>query len=231
MCSRSAARRKCSSSASDDERAQLPQLHRRMIGDASHSARDSSLIARAPRSYGPHMWRESRVRLPVHGDVARSSGRSTSRTRSASTSAPAPSSPCSSARSSASGSSRATRTSGRSSRSPATFSSENTQAPYKPRPPEVAAGPRRGRASPRTRGSPARQPPDHTRLRGFIKKAFTPRRVAVLEPQIREIATRMIDEFDARGEPRRPGRRARLRAPRAGDLPPARRPRRGRPAT
>ena len=39
-------------------------------------------------------------------------------------------------------------------------------------------------------GLSGHQPPDHTRLRGFIKKAFTPRRVASLEPEIRAIADR-----------------------------------------
>jgi cytochrome P450 len=78
---------------------------------------------------------------------------------------------------------------------PATFSSENTQATYKARPPEIQAILDDG-AFTAYSGLSARQPPDHTRLRGFIKKAFTPRRVAVLEPQILEIATRMLDEID-----------------------------------
>jgi cytochrome P450 len=78
---------------------------------------------------------------------------------------------------------------------PATFSSENTQATYKPRPPEIQAILDDGEFTAYS-GLSARQPPDHTRLRGFIKKAFTPRRVAVLEPQILEIATRMLDEID-----------------------------------
>src|SRR5919206_4022920 len=83
---------------------------------------------------------------------------------------------------------------------PATFSSEITQAPYKERPPEVQKVLDDGEFTAYS-GLSARQPPDHTRLRGFIKKAFTPRRIAVLEPQIREIATRMIDAFDTSGEP------------------------------
>ena len=106
------------------------------------------------------------------------------------TSAPDASSRCSSARSSASGSSRATTTSARSSRSPATFSLGEHAGALQAAP---ARGPARSSttaSSPPTPGCRARQPPDHTRLRGFIKKAFTPRRVAVLEPQIREIATR-----------------------------------------
>jgi cytochrome P450 len=81
---------------------------------------------------------------------------------------------------------------------PKTFSSENTQAPYKPRPPEVQqvlddAG------FTTYSGLSARQPPEHTRLRGFIKKAFTPRRVAALEPEIRDIAVEMIGRFADRG--------------------------------
>jgi len=83
---------------------------------------------------------------------------------------------------------------------PATFSSEITQAPYKERPPEVQKVLDDGEFTAYS-GLSARQPPDHTRLRGFIKKAFTPRRVAVLEPQIREIARRMIGELDRSGEP------------------------------
>ncbi len=84
-------------------------------------------------------------------------------------------------------------------RDPATFSSENTQTPFRARPPEVQRILDEGGFS-LTSGLSARQPPDHTRLRGFIKKAFTPRRVAGMEPEIREIATSMIDRFAARGE-------------------------------
>ena len=85
-------------------------------------------------------------------------------------------------------------------RDPATFSSEITQAPYKERPPEVQKVLDDGEFTAYS-GLSARQPPDHTRLRGFIKKAFTPRRIAVLEPQIREIARRMIAGFDRSGDP------------------------------
>jgi cytochrome P450 len=84
-------------------------------------------------------------------------------------------------------------------RDPATFSSENTQTPFHPRPPEVQRVLDEGGFSV-VSGLSAKQPPDHTRLRGFIKKAFTPRRIAGMEPQIREIATTMIDRFADRGE-------------------------------
>jgi cytochrome P450 len=81
---------------------------------------------------------------------------------------------------------------------PATFSSENTQSPFKPRPPEVQAifdEADMHHAS----GLSGRQPPDHTRLRGFIKKAFTPRRIAALEPEVRTLTVKAIDAFAARG--------------------------------
>jgi cytochrome P450 len=75
-----------------------------------------------------------------------------------------------------------------------TFSSEVTQTPYKPRPAEVQqvleAGGFTGGS-----GLSGRMPPDHTRLRRFINKAFTPRRVQQLEPFIRAASVRMIDAF------------------------------------
>lgn len=43
-------------------------------------------------------------------------------------------------------------------------------------------------------------PPRHTKLRGLISKAFTPRSVAGLEPRIRELSRRLLDETIERGE-------------------------------
>ncbi len=80
---------------------------------------------------------------------------------------------------------------------PATFSSENTQSPYKPRPPEVTRVFQEAGITHSSSGLSGIQPPDHTRLRGFIKKAFTPRRIALLEPEIRELAVEMIDRMAA----------------------------------
>jgi cytochrome P450 len=41
----------------------------------------------------------------------------------------------------------------------------------------------------------AMDPPRHTRMRALVSRAFTPRRVSELEPQIRELTTRFIDRF------------------------------------
>jgi cytochrome P450 len=75
-----------------------------------------------------------------------------------------------------------------------TFSAEVTQTPYKPRPEAVRqvleAGGFTGNS-----GLSGRVPPDHTRLRRFVNKAFTPRRVQQLEPFIRATAIRMIEAF------------------------------------
>ena len=43
-------------------------------------------------------------------------------------------------------------------------------------------------------------PPDHTRLRRLVSKAFTPRRVAEFAPRVRELTDRLIDGFAERGE-------------------------------
>jgi cytochrome P450 len=44
-------------------------------------------------------------------------------------------------------------------------------------------------------------PPDHTRLRGLVSRAFTPRAVAALEPRIEALADRLIDEAPAEVDP------------------------------
>jgi len=43
-------------------------------------------------------------------------------------------------------------------------------------------------------------PPQHTRYRSLVTRAFAPRRVAGLEPAIRALAHELIDRFAARGE-------------------------------
>ena len=42
-------------------------------------------------------------------------------------------------------------------------------------------------------------PPDHTRLRRLVSRAFVPSRVAALEPAIRGIADHLLDELDEAG--------------------------------
>lgn len=42
-------------------------------------------------------------------------------------------------------------------------------------------------------------PPDHTRLRRLVSRAFVPGRIAALEPAIRGIAGRLLDDLDAAG--------------------------------
>ncbi|WP_308364510.1 cytochrome P450 [Streptomyces sp. ISL-86] len=43
-------------------------------------------------------------------------------------------------------------------------------------------------------------PPDHTRLRRLVSKAFTPRRVAEFTPRVQELTDHLIDQFVAKGE-------------------------------
>ncbi|MET9434798.1 cytochrome P450 [Streptomyces sp. NPDC006551] len=42
-------------------------------------------------------------------------------------------------------------------------------------------------------------PPDHTRLRRLVSKAFTPRRVAEFAPRVQELTDRLIDGFAEKG--------------------------------
>ncbi|MEZ0111700.1 cytochrome P450 [Catenulispora sp. EB89] len=48
-------------------------------------------------------------------------------------------------------------------------------------------------------------PPDHTRLRGLVQQTFTPRRVAALEPWIRQVARDLIAAFPGGGGAGRTG--------------------------
>ncbi|UUU22674.1 cytochrome P450 family protein [Streptomyces sp. DSM 40750] len=43
-------------------------------------------------------------------------------------------------------------------------------------------------------------PPDHTRLRRLVSKAFTPRRVAEFAPRVQELTDHLIDQFADTGE-------------------------------
>lgn len=43
-------------------------------------------------------------------------------------------------------------------------------------------------------------PPEHRRMRNVIGKAFTPQRIALLEPRIRAIATQLIESFERDGK-------------------------------
>jgi cytochrome P450 len=43
-------------------------------------------------------------------------------------------------------------------------------------------------------------PPDHTRLRRLVNRGFTPRRIALLEPRLREIARECVGKVVPRGE-------------------------------
>ena len=46
----------------------------------------------------------------------------------------------------------------------------------------------------------AADPPRHTRLRNLVNRAFTPRRIAALEPRMREIAAEALDPCIERGD-------------------------------
>ena len=86
-----------------------------------------------------------------------------------------------------------------------TFSSENAQAPVRERGPEAKRIMEEGGFTAYS-GLSARIPPDHTRIRKVVAKAFTPRRYKMLEPDIRANVDRLLETMLAResrrGRPR-----------------------------
>ena len=45
-----------------------------------------------------------------------------------------------------------------------------------------------------------RDPPDHTRVRGLVQKAFSPRRIEQMRPRVETVARGLVDELAPRGE-------------------------------
>jgi cytochrome P450 len=84
-----------------------------------------------------------------------------------------------------------------------TFSSENAQAPVRPRSAETVRIMNEGGFTAYS-GLSARIPPEHTRMRAIVQQEFTPRRFKALEPTIRENAARLLQEMlahpDAKGD-------------------------------
>lgn len=78
------------------------------------------------------------------------------------------------------------------------FASDNAQAPVRPM---CAEGREIMKAGGFTAysGLSARVPPDHSRIRKIVQGCFGPRRFKSIEPRIKEIVTRAIDAFAARG--------------------------------
>ena len=78
-----------------------------------------------------------------------------------------------------------------------TFSSENAQAPVRERGPEAKRIMEEGGFTAYS-GLSARVPPEHTRIRKVVAKAFTPRRYKLLEPAIRAHVVRLVEAMLAR---------------------------------
>jgi cytochrome P450 len=75
-----------------------------------------------------------------------------------------------------------------------TFSSENAQKPVRPHGAAARKVMEEGGFTAYS-GLSARVPPDHTRIRKIVQKAFTPRRYKVLEPSIRANVVRMVEDL------------------------------------
>jgi hypothetical protein len=81
---------------------------------------------------------------------------------------------------------------------PKTFSAGNAQTPIKPLAPEVIGVLQNGGFKARPVMSNA-DPPVHTRIRKFTWQAFTPKRIAQLEPEVRRLVTRFLDQIEGEG--------------------------------
>jgi cytochrome P450 len=79
---------------------------------------------------------------------------------------------------------------------PKTFSASIAQNPIKPLAPQVTHMLQSGGFRPKPVMSNA-DPPEHTRIRKFTWQAFTPKRIAQLEPEVRRLVTRFIDRIEA----------------------------------
>ena len=78
-----------------------------------------------------------------------------------------------------------------------TFSSENAQKPVRERGPEAKRIMDEGGFTAYS-GLSARTPPEHTRIRKVVQRAFTPRRYKAMEPNIRENVAALIAAMVAR---------------------------------
>lgn len=79
------------------------------------------------------------------------------------------------------------------------FSSENAQAPVRERGTAAKKIMEEGGFTAYS-GLSARVPPEHTRIRKIVQKAFTPRRYKMLEPSIRANVVRLIEDLLARDD-------------------------------
>jgi len=78
---------------------------------------------------------------------------------------------------------------------PKTFSAANAQTPIKPLAPEVVQALQSGGLKTKPVMSNA-DPPTHTRIRKFTWQAFTPKRIAQLEPEVRRLVIRFLDQLE-----------------------------------
>ncbi|HTK11424.1 MAG TPA: cytochrome P450 [Ktedonobacteraceae bacterium] len=66
-------------------------------------------------------------------------------------------------------------------------------------PPEGEQNPRMEEMAAHMRNMLMTDPPDHTRLRSLVSKAFTPRMIELLRPRIQQIADELLDTVQERG--------------------------------
>jgi cytochrome P450 len=78
---------------------------------------------------------------------------------------------------------------------PKTFSASNAQTPITPLAPEVLEMLQSGGFKTKPVMSNA-DPPEHTRIRKFTWQAFTPKRIAQLERDVRRLVTRFLDQIE-----------------------------------